>query len=49
MSALSSADSENEKQAEELTGAGFLLKPFTTEKLLNAVERSLKSRGAVSH
>ncbi len=44
----SSGMSENEKQAEELTGAEFLLKPFTTEKLLNAVERSLKSRRTVS-
>jgi len=40
--------SEHESQAEEMTGTEFLLKPFTTEKLLNAVERSLKSRRKVS-
>ena len=41
--------SENEKQAEELTGTEFLLKPFTTEKLLTTVERVLKSRSKVSY
>ena len=41
--------SENEKQAEELTGTEFLLKPFTTERLLATVERTLKSRSKVSY
>lgn len=36
--------SEKERQAEQLTGAEFLLKPFTAEKLLSVVERSLRAR-----
>ena len=36
--------SEKERQAEQLTGAEFLLKPFTAEKLLAVVERSLRAR-----
>lgn len=40
--------SENEKQAGHLTGTEFLLKPFTTEKLMAVVERNLKSRAATA-
>ena len=40
--------SENEKQAGQLTGTEFLLKPFTTEKLMAVVERNLKSRAATA-
>jgi two-component system, cell cycle sensor histidine kinase and response regulator CckA len=41
--------SENEKQAGHLTGTEFLLKPFTTEKLMAVVERNLKSRAAAAY
>ena len=41
--------SENEHRAAELTNSTFLLKPFTTEKLLATVDRVLKSPAHVSN
>lgn len=44
----SSGMSENDLQAEKLTGHPLLLKPFSTEQLLTTVDRVLKSKPAVS-
>lgn len=44
----SSGMSENDLQAEKLTGHPLLLKPFSTEQLLITVDRVLKSKPAVS-
>ena len=41
--------SEKEKQGELLTGTEFLLKPFTTERLLAVVERNLKARPTAAY
>jgi len=44
----SSGMSENDRQAEKLTGHPLLLKPFTTEQLLTTVDRVLRSQPRVS-